>query len=421
MAITPRAISYWSRAIETPEPRRVRGRMSFAFAGACVYVGTLVLPGAGNGALVLIACAAILAFVLDRRTPRSDHELLLAVVSFALAFALSTLTGIDPARSLRLSVPLAPGMLLFLLVSGYFETGHVRGFYLALSATSLAMGAQLLWSAWHGSPGAGPVEWIEDTRTAVFVVPNDVAFFAAVLPLSLALIVDSPKSTRAWLAAVSSVTALAVVVVYQSRSALLTSLVAVTLWACRLQRRKGAALLGVAMFVTVATDALLGFPLVTRLAETWTTRVPIWLAALNMFRDAPLLGNGPRSFGLLFEEYFQTLTLPGWLPADPRFAPWAHSLYLETLAEQGIIGFGALVAVLSVGFAMTIGLRRAGPSETRVLAIGAETALVALCVAGVVELSFVRLWVVVLFFSVLGAIGALAATRREDGETCRGQ
>src|SRR5437667_395726 len=312
MAITPRAISYWSRAIETPEPRRVRGRMSFAFAGACAYVGTLVLPGAGNGALVLIACAAILAFV----------------------------------------------------------------------------------------------------------VPNDVAFFAAVLPLSLALIVDSPKSTRAWLAAVSSVTALAVVVVYQSRSALLTSLVAVTLWACRLQRRKGAALLGVAMFVTVATDALLGFPLVTRLAETWSTRVPIWLAALNMFRDAPLLGNGPRSFGLLFEEYFQTLTLPGWLPADPRFAPWAHSLYLETLAEQGIIGFGALVAVLSVGFAMTIGLRRAGPSETRVLAIGAETALVALCVAGVVELSFVRLWVVVLFFSVLGAIGALAATRREAGETC---
>lgn len=382
--------------------------MSLAATGTYAYVATFALPAAANASLVLLAVVSVLVAALDRRRSPRDNRLLAAVVFFGLSTIISVSTSVDVARSLRLSVPLIPGALLFLLISGSFGRREIRGLYATFSLVSLAAAGHLLWVA---QPSWGnPVGWMERTDTTLFVVPNDVAFFATVLPLSLALVADAPGIALGALGTASVLADVTVVVMYQSRGALLTTLLVIGLWATHLRWRTAVALMGAAVVVILGIDGTAGFPLCRRFWETWGTRVPIWLAALHMFRDAPLLGHGPRCFALLFNEYFGHLVLPAWLPADPRFAPWAHNLYLETLAEQGLVGFGALSLLLGRAFSTAIRLQRAHLAETRTLARGALVGLGGLCAAGLFELSFLRLWVVVVFFSLMGVIAALAVT-----------
>jgi O-antigen ligase len=276
------------------------------------------------------------------------------------------------------------------------------------------MAVQLLSVAWQ-DPWAGPIEWTETADMSWFVVRNDVGFFAAVLPLALALALRPSRRGLDVLGAVAVVADVSVVVVYQSRGAAVAALLVLVAWAACVRRRAAIAVVGAALLAMLGFDAAAGFPLTSRVAETWVTRVHVWLAALQMFLDAPLLGHGPRSFGVLFLDYFGDLPLPGWLPSDPRFSPWAHNLWLETLAEQGVVGFGALVLLVALAARTAFGLARARDAETRRLGLGAAVALLAFCVEGLYELSFIRLWVVVVFFSLLGAIAALDAEASRDG------
>ncbi len=90
-------------------------------------------------------------------------------------------------------------------------------------------------------------------------------------------------------------------------------------------------------------------------------RWQFWTAAVDEFRSSPLHGRGAGSFAT-------------WWNAHAPFAYTirnAHSLYLETLGELGIVGFALLVGALAAGVA--VGVRRLGAAR------GAErTALAAL-------------------------------------------
>ena len=66
----------------------------------------------------------------------------------------------------------------------------------------------------------------------------------------------------------------------------------------------------------------------------------LWKAAWRMFLDHPLLGVGPGRFGAFFGNYH---SLP--FGGQPTWGN-AHNLYLQTLAERGIIGFFALLFLL---------------------------------------------------------------------------
>ncbi len=77
----------------------------------------------------------------------------------------------------------------------------------------------------------------------------------------------------------------------------------------------------------------------------WTIRIPLWIAAWNMFLDAPLLGQGPAAFALLSDQYISELSLPSWVVRDGRHMPWVHNLYLEGLADGGLLGLIAVILV----------------------------------------------------------------------------
>jgi O-antigen ligase/polysaccharide polymerase Wzy-like membrane protein len=67
-------------------------------------------------------------------------------------------------------------------------------------------------------------------------------------------------------------------------------------------------------------------------------RIQYWLAAWAMLRDFPVLGVGPDNFRLRFSEYTGA--------EESHIGTHAHSVYLESLADSGVLGFAALCGFL---------------------------------------------------------------------------
>jgi hypothetical protein len=86
----------------------------------------------------------------------------------------------------------------------------------------------------------------------------------------------------------------------------------------------------------------------TRLFEfQGSRRAELWTAALRDFSDHPLAGSGAGTY-----ESYWLMTRP--LPVGVRDA---HSLYLEALAELGIVGLLVLLAALAAPFAAAVRMR----------------------------------------------------------------
>jgi hypothetical protein len=83
-----------------------------------------------------------------------------------------------------------------------------------------------------------------------------------------------------------------------------------------------------------------------------------WTVAVHAFADRPLLGNGPGTFERLWLANRDVL----------RDVRDAHSLYLEALAEQGLVGTMLLVGVLALPL---LRIARAAPGRVASAAAGA--------------------------------------------------
>ena len=137
--------------------------------------------------------------------------------------------------------------------------------------------------------------------------------------------------------------------------------------------RPAAILAGAAVPVAIAASAVVTFnaeraeslpPSTGRLATTQTNRGSYWEVALRAFADHPVAGVGAGSFRV---EWRRERT-------SPEHVADAHSLYLETLAELGLVGgaiLAALIAALALGIARAV---RARPGDAVVVATAAVAA-----------------------------------------------
>jgi hypothetical protein len=67
-------------------------------------------------------------------------------------------------------------------------------------------------------------------------------------------------------------------------------------------------------------------------------RIQYWTAALGMLRDHPLVGVGADNFRLRFTDYSGI--------SESHIGTHAHSFYLESLANTGLVGFAGLAVFL---------------------------------------------------------------------------
>ena len=310
----------------------------------------------------------------------------------------------DIGRSMRLSAPLLPGVLLFFLIAEHFDgLRDMRRLYLTFSIVGLGLGSALLWCGWKN--GWRIVNVVPGVGSPLLIVRNDSTFLALLAPLSFALFYREPRGLIGSLAALSMLLSIGAVVCMRSRTAGLTMMISLMCASALMQPRRrlmfglmcGLVVLAFALFI----DGLLGFPFSTKITNKWTLsgRTGYWSIAWTMFLAAPMLGQGPHTYGLFHKT------------------PWPHNLYLEVLAEQGLLGLPALGCLLASGLSIAWQLQRAVSDEVRLLAAGALAAWVGFCSAAAVELSLIRQWVVIILFALLGVIAQLASsqpTRRVD-------
>lgn len=377
--------------------------MNPAQAAVWFYLLTFALPlPLDIGLFVLAALGGWAALTTVPQFPAGTFA---ALLPLALAIGMGNLISPDHDRSLHLSLVLIPACAVYLLICGYFGFRELAGLCLILTLIVGSLGGWLLTVA-ISHPANLPQEWIRQSHLTAFKAPNDIVLFQILLPFMLALLKFQPRfSPPSWIALTAIAISVVLAVIYRSRLAVLIA--ATSSVAFFALQRETKYLLQTVLILTLAivlTDAAFGFALLRKFAHAWTSRLPLWLAAWRMFLQSPWIGHGIGSYALRYQDYLDLTHLPAWIAFDPRLTPWAHNLYLEILAELGILGILSVVVLLWLP--LQARPRHLQNSQAKILACAAKAALFAFCLSGFFELSLWRQWAGLTFLLIIGCIEA---------------
>ena len=89
--------------------------------------------------------------------------------------------------------------------------------------------------------------------------------------------------------------------------------------------------------------------------------------------------------------------------------PHAHNFILDALTREGLLGLGAVLALLTSFFAVGARGTRDDDPDTRALAIGLTASMIAALAHGLVDTSY---WFVDLAFVFMMTLGLMAALRK---------
>jgi O-antigen ligase len=122
------------------------------------------------------------------------------------------------------------------------------------------------------------------------------------------------------------------------------------------------------------------------LSRGGTSRAGQWWVAVEMFKESPLFGKGPYTFVDHYLSYIDYA--PAWVDREIAFIPWAHNIYLEQLAERGLVGLGVFLVPLVMAWVR-------GSKQIR-------ASLAAFLVMGIFDLTLLKPWVVGAYWGLVG-------------------
>jgi O-antigen ligase len=225
---------------------------------------------------------------------------------------------------------------------------------------------------------------------------------AAAAALGIYLALRAKSSRERSIAALATVLMAAAVVYTLSRGALL-GIVAAVIAVVLLRRMPITKGVATAVVLVVAGIVVLPGVVRNRVGDLATLRagsgssdsslrgrIAENLAAIEMFRDHPIIGVGPDNFELHYLDYAQRIGLDS--RAEVR---GAHNLYLESLAETGIVGTIPFFALLWVGLRRSWRARSAAEPDLALLIEGCFVAWLTFLVCAVaLHISYPRyLWI----------------------------
>jgi hypothetical protein len=132
-------------------------------------------------------------------------------------------------------------------------------------------------------------------------------------------------------------------------------------------------------------------------AVTNNGRLSLWKAAVDEYRAQPLHGTGAGTYQLYYTRY----------RSEPLYVVDAHSLYLQSLAELGVVGL-ALIAIVVLGVLAGLAARVRGPDR------GIYAALFALALAWAIHQAFDWDWQMPAVTLGVFALAGLALARPRD-------
>lgn len=180
--------------------------------------------------------------------------------------------------------------------------------------------------------------------SGAFGIPNScAAWLVLVIPPALAAIRNQKSNLGKTAAAGLVVVFIFGLVLTVSRGAWISLGVALVLWPLAMRGRSwasrlrgaswvGAAIVGIGLVLYAAVPGVHD-----RFEILWRdsgerSRPMLWRGAWQLWSAAPVTGTGGGSYAVLFERY-----RPERFNDNPR---WAHSDYLNTLSDYGVLGFG---------------------------------------------------------------------------------
>lgn len=167
---------------------------------------------------------------------------------------------------------------------------------------------------------------------------------------------------------------------------------------------------------------------------TGEDRWELWMAAVAVWKENPILGTGPRNWGVFAAQFFEPGEIGGMYSHNPGmlYDRSLHSLYFTTLAELGVAGCLALIWILVDFWRRNAALRTpeaeerwrriGGRMRLRPLALGLEACMVAFLVtAAFYALSGIHWLYTLLALNLMlhsltlgGTIRSRASLRREQ-------
>jgi O-antigen ligase len=362
-------------------------------------------------ALALVGIQAVRSLVSGRRLEAPP------VFVGALAFVGAALAAVpfaqDEAAASAKFLLLAGSVFVYLLIALFLDDWRSLGpIFGALLVVGLLVSGHALWQYATGDlsrvgfvSATGAVEY----RVASFFPhPNQLAgFLVLFVPLAVGLYrVFESRLAKAACVLLALAAVPAAIVTY-SRG-VLVALVALVVVLAR-SRRAWPLIAGAAVVVVLLAPAAWH----DRVADVGSldrpeiaTRLDFWDAAVSMFQASPLLGVGLNNFDVAYVGLERTgrTFLPGTGLAAPETA---HNLYLNTLAEQGLVGIAALLLLVLSAGRLALALRRSDDPRVRGFGLGLLGAGVALLVSNLFDVTFVDPKTSILAWTILGVGAAL--------------
>ncbi len=385
----------------------IQGAAGLSWSCVAVYTVCLGLPVHPAITQVVLAVATVSAFSAVNGQQKSvPAALWLALGAFLILTGLSISTSTDPRHAIDVSISLVSGTFLLFTCSRLESVRAVHallmGFCLAglIIASVYILVAALNWNASVES-------WMSTAPYPQFGVPNDLGILAITGIVALTFFRENQAGLqRGFLVAVVAAV-ISCLLIYRSRGGILVLTALAVYLICRRRQLRWVYILPGIALLGVVIDALSGFAFLLKVAQVQTvsTRIPLWIAAVNMFVEAPLLGHGPGSFALMYRDFVDQAMLPDWILIDERDMPWPHNLYLELLAERGIMGLLAFGAIVTITLRLiALSCYRTGPTFPGRVSAALGYALAGLLILGLFESSLLRHWVVVAYAFIIGLV-----------------
>jgi O-antigen ligase len=397
------------------------------------------VPGVGGEAISLpekplhllipVLAFAVLGYGLLVSRSEHDHSrspwLTAAVLVFVAAAVVTSMQALEPSDSVNKVVLLLTAAALFFGVLQICQerlqlivvaAGAVLG--LAFAA---GQGVSQHYSGEFGEfgfvAGGGVVQRVQGS----FGHPNQYGgFIAMLLPLAFATVVTKrlPTALR-WLGGVAFALGVFALVYSYARGAIAALVLGSIVWLAFVKPR-AAVLAGVALVIAAvafAPGALKQRFNAQGLTDDVPLRADIWQSALDIYARNPVLGVGVNNFPNAYEELPSSFTTASQRrllhQTDLLTPPHAQSLYLNVMAEEGLIGLGALVLLALAALGVVYRGARVRDPVGRAICIGIGAGVMTLGVHSFLEAELLG-EIGLPFFGLLAVAAGFVALDRED-------
>ncbi len=337
------------------------------------------------------------------RAPERPLERTGAVKTTLLIFVIvgiaSSILALDPGESVtKLFILLSAAALLLATLRICAER---RQLYVvvggALAALILCGGQGVLeyLSGQHGQFGVVQGGVVVGRIQGSFGHPNQFAgFLATLIPLAVAMLFthNAPRALR-WMGAIGLAFGVPALVWSYSRGALAAIVAGPILWLIIVRPRVAvlaAIMLGVLGYLFAPGVVSQRFRSTS--GGEVEIRSDIWAAALDIYAEHPILGAGVNNFSV---AYARLPTVPAGATQrrllqgeELLIPPHAQNLYLNILAEEGLIGILAFFLFAGAAVRRTFVGSRSEDPLTRAICIGIGAGMMALAVHSFLDVGF---------------------------------